>query len=258
MGLAVGVAHLLSPGGTLQWTWLLQWTLMGVVFVEAFSRAKTTEGAIAGAVALIVGFQIFLLAVASWDSGAAPWALVRRSMEGTLHSAVGAYGEVGVPQEGVERLREGIPALARAMAWVVPGSVVAMDLLLYWWTLLVQRKVWPLFGIPRPGPEALHGWGLPYGWVWLTILGGVLMLVPWEAPKWTGVNILIVMGTVHFLQGMGVVASFFQKKGVPPFLRGMFYVLVFLQQFVLLAVMAIGLFDLWFDFRRRWSSSARA
>lgn len=176
-------------------------------------------------------------------------------MEATLQRALGAYAEAGLAPGSLERIREGIPALALAMAWVVPGSVVAMDLLLYWWTLLVQRKALPPLGIQRPGSEALHGWSLPYGWVWVTILGGCLLLVPVEVARWIGVNVLILMGTVHFFQGISVVASFFQRRGVPPFLRGIFYALVFLQHFVLLAVMAIGLFDIWFDFRKRWNSS---
>lgn len=258
MGVALGMAYLLSPGGQPQWIWIVQWTLMGVIFVEAFSRARTVEGAMAGALAVTVTLQLLFMVVASWELEATPWSLVRRSMEATLHRALAVYAGAGLAPEGVERIREGIPALARAMAWVVPGSVVAMDLLLYWWTLLVQRRALPLLGIQRPGAEVLHGWGLPYAWVWVTILGGCLLLLPVEVARWIGLNVLILMGTVHFFQGISVVASFFHRKGVPPFLRGIFYALVFLQHFVLLAVMALGLFDLWFDFRKRWNSSTRA
>jgi hypothetical protein len=64
------------------------------------------------------------------------------------------------------------------------------------------------------------------------------------------------MGAVHFLQGIAVAATVFQRRRVPRVLRGVFYALVFLQQVFLLGVVAIGLFALWFDFRRRWSGAA--
>jgi uncharacterized protein YybS (DUF2232 family) len=105
-----------------------------------------------------------------------------------------------------------------------------------------------------PRLERLDEWGIPYPWVWVTILGGLLLLVPVEDLGAVGVNLLIFMGSVHFLQGMAVLSNLFRQRRVPPFFRGAVYALVFLQQVLLLVVAAIGLFDLWFDFRKRWGS----
>ena len=45
-------------------------------------------------------------------------------------------------------------------------------------------------------------------------------------------------------------AYFFYHKKVPLFLRGIGYVLIALEQLVTLAIVALGLFDLWGDFRK--------
>jgi uncharacterized protein YybS (DUF2232 family) len=90
----------------------------------------------------------------------------------------------------------------------------------------------------------------------MTILGGIALLLPGEVLPIVGVNVLMVMGSVHFLQGIAVVSCLFHRRRIPPFFRGAVYAMIFLQQFLLLGVVAIGLFDLWFDFRKRWGSAA--
>ena len=55
---------------------------------------------------------------------------------------------------------------------------------------------------------------------------------------------------LFFFQGLGIVSFFFERKKVPRFLKILLYSLIALQQLALLAVIGIGLFDMWFDFRK--------
>ena len=52
------------------------------------------------------------------------------------------------------------------------------------------------------------------------------------------------------LLGLAIVAYFFHKNNVPRFLRSATYILIIFQQIFALLVAALGLFDLWGDFRR--------
>ena len=44
---------------------------------------------------------------------------------------------------------------------------------------------------------------------------------------------------------------FFRRRKVPVILRSLFYILIVIQHYVLIVVIAFGLFDIWVDFRKR-------
>ena len=243
----------MADGASSGWIWVIQWVAMGPIFVVAMNRVRTLDRALAIALLTTLGLQIFLLLIRSVSGGISPWTLVERSIEASIQRAFVVYGEMGLVPEEMTISEGSISNLSRAIALIVPGSIIAVDTLLYWWTLLVQRWVMGLSGIQGPGPKVLRTWGLPYPWVWVTIMGGVLTVLPVGGLGWIGVNLLIVMGTLHFLQGIGVLSTFFHNRDVPAFIRGIFYFLVCFQQVVLLGVIILGMFDIWFDFRKRWA-----
>jgi hypothetical protein len=47
-----------------------------------------------------------------------------------------------------------------------------------------------------------------------------------------------------------VIIGFFQARG-PSLLRCLFYMLIAVQQYMVILVIAFGLFDIWVDFRKR-------
>jgi uncharacterized protein YybS (DUF2232 family) len=56
--------------------------------------------------------------------------------------------------------------------------------------------------------------------------------------------------TVYFFQGIAIVAFYFEKKQFPRVVRFFLYALIALQQLILLAVIGLGFFDMWVNFRR--------
>jgi uncharacterized protein YybS (DUF2232 family) len=256
LGLVVILVHSLFGAAGSGWMWVIQWAAMGPIFVVAMKRSRTVEKAMVAAVLATVGLQCLLLFARSIEGDIAPWTLVQKSIETSIRRAIQVYGEVGLVPEGMSFSQETVTKLAHAMMLMAPGCIIAMDLLLYWWTLLVHRKFPALCGIQSVGPGALRSWGLSYPWVWVTIFGGVLVVLPGGILGLIGINLLIVMGTLHLLQGIGVISTLFHERGVPPFIRGIFYVLLCFQQVILLGVIILGLFDVWFNFRKRWAPSS--
>ncbi|MDD5524767.1 MAG: DUF2232 domain-containing protein, partial [Smithella sp.] len=63
-------------------------------------------------------------------------------------------------------------------------------------------------------------------------------------------NIFLVTSFIYLLQGLAIVSFFFQKKNVPFFFRYLFYFLIAVQQILMIPIVAIGLFDIWIDFRK--------
>ena len=49
---------------------------------------------------------------------------------------------------------------------------------------------------------------------------------------------------------MAVVAAWMLRRGIPPFVRGLIYVLTLLLNPLPVIVTGVGIFDLWADFRK--------
>jgi uncharacterized protein YybS (DUF2232 family) len=56
--------------------------------------------------------------------------------------------------------------------------------------------------------------------------------------------------SVYFFQGIAIVSFYFNKKQFPRIIRIFLYTLIAVQQLVLLAVIGLGFFDMWFNFRK--------
>ena len=74
--------------------------------------------------------------------------------------------------------------------------------------------------------------------------------MPGNSLKMLGLNGLLILLTVYFLQGIAVVSYYFEKKRFPRALRLFLYTLIALQQFILLLIIGLGLFDIWLNFRK--------
>jgi uncharacterized protein YybS (DUF2232 family) len=92
-------------------------------------------------------------------------------------------------------------------------------------------------------------WVFPDQLVWGGILGGFLIVSRIRPLVTIGINTVILLLAMYFLQGIAVVSFFFKKKNVPLGFRLMSYILIGLVQILLLMVAAVGLFDIWVDFR---------
>jgi uncharacterized protein YybS (DUF2232 family) len=86
--------------------------------------------------------------------------------------------------------------------------------------------------------------------VWVGILGAILIIIKTPFLSTLGLNIVILMVAVYLLQGLAVVCFLFDRKNVPLGFRIMGYVLIGLIQFLAVLVTALGLFDIWLDFRK--------
>jgi hypothetical protein len=65
-----------------------------------------------------------------------------------------------------------------------------------------------------------------------------------------GLNIFLVTCFIYLLQGLAIVSFLFQSRKVHLFLRYIFYFFIAVQQMLMIPIIAIGLFDIWIDFRK--------
>ena len=139
--------------------------------------------------------------------------------------------------------------IVRLLVGVFPGMMVMGALLVAWANFLVVRFVVDRGGRLGLTPD-LQRWRAPEPMVWLVIASGFMMFLPLNGPGLIGLNGLLILGLVYFFQGLSILSFWMDKKSMPTFFRVFVYVLIALQQGLTLIVAALGLFDMWFDFRK--------
>ena len=156
------------------------------------------------------------------------------------------------PQEAVERLRQDlIPVVARFL----PGALGAGILLTWVVNLLVGLRLAGAAGdAPELGP-VLRGFRTPDSGLWLVIaLGALAWLGGGGALGYWAANALVVMAMPFLAQGLAVVHSARLAYGLARGWLVFFYILMGLFVQIGLAVVLLGLADVWADFRSKLHS----
>jgi hypothetical protein len=134
------------------------------------------------------------------------------------------------------------------VARILPALMLVNLALVAWVNVAVVRGLASLWGWSEWGEPLAH-WVNPEWLVFLLVAAGLTLLTPWPWVRQAGLNLLLVLGLMYFCQGTAVMAALFQRYQVPWALRGLGYILAFMNP-VMLILMILGLMDLWLDFRK--------
>lgn len=151
------------------------------------------------------------------------------------------------PNEERETKRQFFENWAMAL---VPGGLVASTALALWIFLIFLRKSADNLGFGETYAN-LSRWRSPDVLVWMVVIVLSALVFRLEASKTFCANLLIVLGTVYLFQGLAVLVHSLQRTVVPPTVRLLCYVAaIIFFQYVALILIAVGFFDVWFDFRK--------
>lgn len=106
---------------------------------------------------------------------------------------------------------------------------------------------WPSLSRAR-----LREWRLPDGAIWIFLVGLGLLVADWPAWAPTAWTLLLNAGLGFCVQGIAVVESLLLARGVPPsiIILSMLFVFTVAMPVFMLTTAALGLSDVWLDFRR--------
>jgi uncharacterized protein YybS (DUF2232 family) len=248
LGAAV-VLLLLFAGAELAFIYFMFALMVGLLFA-LLGRVRVIEWLVFGVASIVfavtAGFLLYLYG--SWSGLIDD---LRASLTEHLAAAVRVQEKMGFSQDSLELIRERMPAITETILQLLPGLVfVSLSLIVLSNVLLLCRR------FPDRRGEwlslvNLQEWNAPEPLVWVLIGCGFSLFIPaLEFLQTLVINVLLVIGACYFFQGLAIVAYFFHKSRVPYFLRMVTYVLIVFQQIFTLLVVALGLFDLWGDFRR--------
>jgi uncharacterized protein YybS (DUF2232 family) len=220
---------------------------MGALMGYGLRSRWSTERIIGYSSLLIIGMAGVVLIVIFAGTKGDVVGLLEKAMREAISAAFKQMGGATVEYQEMESsILETVPTIVRMMPGVLVSSALGVSLL----NLLVSRRYCRVAAVEYCVQEELTLWKSPEYLVWLVIASGLMMLLPIEDLKVLGLNLLIVTGTIYFFQGLAIVGFYLVKWKLPFFVKGLVYTVLFLQQFASMAAAVLGLFDVWFDFRR--------
>ena len=247
--LVAGILRFLNPEATLAAILFLQ-GLLGLTLAELFRRNLSIDKTVLYAVAVLAACGVAVMSYESIRSGNAPQQLIEAYVGESLREGLAMYAQVGVPPDQVAALRDNVGQITSVMTQIFPALLIVMVSFTAWTNILAARPVFEKGNIPYPEFGDLTLWKAPERLVWVLICSGGLLLLPLPWTKISGMNLLIVCTFVYLLAGLAVIGFFFKMKKTPRIVRAPCYLLIFLQQYLVIPVMALGLCDLWIDFRK--------
>ncbi len=222
----------------------LELAAAGVVMGEVLRRRLGPEATfglgLAGLVLASLG--IFLVHAATLQQD--PAALAQSYGAEILAEARRNLTSLGyAPDEGTQTALQGLARLLPAVLILTAGALFAVNLTL-------ARRLLKALNEPAAEWPSFRLWSAPEPLIWLPIGAGLLIMAGAGPSRVVGLNLLALAAVVYFVQGLAIAAFYLERLRVPRPLRLVGYALLAAQQYLSLAVAAVGLFDLWIDFRR--------
>ena len=225
---------------------LLLGFMLGELFEFNLSIDKTLLYA-SGSVLLsgLIGLIIF-----SWISGDGIYTVVSEYVAKNLELTLALYQSMGMSEENIQLISRSLEQIRHALVTILPALVTMSTLFVAWTNILLARPVLRKRSLFYPDFGPLQMWKAPEVLVWGVIGCGLALFIPITTLKVIGLNGLLILMTVYFFQGIAIVSFYFEKKRFPRVIRFFLYALIALQQLILLAVIGLGFFDMWVNFRR--------
>ncbi|SMC26550.1 Uncharacterized conserved protein YybS, DUF2232 family [Desulfacinum hydrothermale DSM 13146] len=218
-------------------------TLLGLGMRRPWSLSRMVGDA--AVKVFLLGTALFWLTHAGAEGGV--FAHLERRLMALMEALMQGSG-LSQAQEAL--VRENLARIVPFVVKIFPGMALGSTIVFAWINLYLATRLLRRQRVALPPWPQWRRWSAPEVLVWGVIAAGFLTLVPSTGARILGLNLLFALGAVYLLHGVAILAFYMAKWNVPGLLRGVIYGVVFLQQFVSLGVVMLGLFDTWFDFRR--------
>ena len=247
--LLLGLPLMFYLGAVLDAPYLLAMLLLGGLLGEGMRRRWSIDKTIG----IAAGAAFLAGALAFWATTggltAQFWSSLENELQESIVAALQVYRNAGIDFDQpatLEAIRKMLPIFIR----MLPGAAFVSALLITWLNALVARRFCGVRGLPLPEWPQWSHWKAPELLVWPTIVAGTLLLLPSMGIGLIAANLLLGLSAVYLLQGLAIAVFYLHHWHVPRLLRAIIYALLLLQQFATLLLILLGLFDMWFNFRR--------
>jgi len=160
------------------------------------------------------------------------------------------YSRLPLGRENINLVLENSQNIIDILVRIFPSLIVVLCVFTVWFNLLLGRNLLRQKGILLSRLNYLSNWSAPEFVIWIFIASGALIFWGNYQLSSLGMNLMIIVCFVYLLQGLAIISFIFQNKNAPLLFRYLIYFFIAVQQFFMLAVVAVGLLDIWVDFRK--------
>lgn len=247
---AIAVMGLVFGGLTTDILFFSGLMLLGFTISEMFEKKLSVEMTVAAACGIVLGAGMIAILFYSVFARTGIYTLISAYVASNLKLSLELYKGIGIPQETIDTISGSLDQIKYVLVRLLPSLTAASTLFVAWTNLIAARPIMERRGLYFPDFGRLNHWRAPEPLIWGVIGCGLIMLMPVTGIRFLGVNGLLVLLTIYFIQGIAVVSYFFEKKKLPRAIRVVLYMMIAFQQLLLVVIICIGLFDLWINFRK--------
>lgn len=231
--------------------YLVQCGVMGLLLPELLLRGLGGARSIAwttaaNLVACVAALLLFLAVNGQTPQGLHEQAVTE--IRGSITRAVAIYEQSGISGDDLATLKRSMAEAAELLATIYPALLTLLVVFTAGCNLALLRRYALRTGMRLKIGEFVR-YRNPEPMIWALIVAGFAMLTEFPAVTIPALNLLVVLALLYFLQGMAVLLGIMSRFASSGMLRVMLYLLLVVQPYVAAAVVAIGIFDLWGDFR---------
>lgn len=252
MILLFGFMSLIGTGNA--FTLVLVLGLMGILMSEVVRLGYGIEKTIIVSSVSFLGAGFLFLFLDVTKEGLTLWEALRSYLGKYVEANIQFYGKMDPGAEQFKAMRPRIDQITNALVMLLPGLALLSAGITAVANILAARFTFARIALPFPDYGDLSLWRAPEKLIWILIASGFMLFFPVEVVRLIGINVLLVLVPLYVLGGIAVVEFFQKKVGVWIFYRILFYLLIFVLPFALIAVCLVGLMDIWVDFRRRYDT----
>ena len=225
--------------------------LMAVGTAEGMVRQLRPErAALLGGILPVVALSLLLLGYVA-HIGMGPLAALEKYLLNSIAETAEIYRRFGYQEmaDGMNSHAQNVVTyLIRFMpSFVLITSVVQAALCYGVAKTLIIRKYGSYPGVAQ---TTFAAWHAPDAWVWGLIVSLLLLLSPVPAGKVMGWNATLLFTVLYLIQGLSLAEHGMRKLSFPALARGLIHTIILLIVPVMVVVIAMGVVDIWADFRK--------
>ena len=228
--------------------YLLQCSVIAMLLPELLARGFGSARTIAWTTA--VNLVAYLLAALAFVliSGQNIHHLVVAEINGSIAQAMAVYGKAGLKGDDLAVMKQSMIMVANLLARIYPALLTVMLIAMAGCNLSLVKRFSSRLGFDH-GIGHFKEYKNPDLLVWLLITAGFAMLAGNPLVTTPALNVLVILTALYFVQGLAVISTVIARQSFAGVLRLGLYLVLLLQPYLAALVAAIGIFDLWGDFR---------
>lgn len=228
--------------------YLLQCGIIALVLPELLLRGYGASRAIAWTTAANVAILAASAVIFTQVSGQDIHQALSGEISTSISRALALYEKSGVKGEELSMFKQSMDMAAALVIRIYPSLVTILLGIMAGCNLALIRRPAFLMGHQLALGD-FKELKLPEYLVWVLIVAGFAMLAPSPLVTIPALNVLVVMTALYFLQGLAVVLTIIARQAFTGVIRVFVWVMLLVQPYLAALVAAIGIFDIWGDFR---------